>query len=149
MQIIDDHNLIDNYRKLALEKNNVEHCAVAIGRKLPGQLSCYEIEDYCSICELGGRTTQNSVIIPWKISYALIKVCIKNKNIPIIMHTHTSQSEEISFVSFSDIDQKFINSFYSSAKDCGFFSTCLFLVTDGNSVMACEKNQFNENYVLL
>lgn len=149
IRIIDTVNLIKKYSDLARESNDAEYCAIAIGKKLSAFESCYKILDYCSVNDLGGHTTLNGVSIPRKISYSLIKSCVQTGNIPIVLHTHVPASIGDDYVSFSNVDREYISRFSLVAMKSGYTSECLFIVTDGNTVMVCEKSPVTERYILL
>lgn len=136
MQIIDQSNTIKYICKIARQNNEAENCAVAFARK---EGSSYVVLDHCMVENLGGKTTCNLSIIPRKVSLALIKVCIKEKLVPLIIHTHLFLDND-EYVCFSETDKDFITHFANAAFSMGHCSTCLFLVTDGRSARVCEKN---------
>lgn len=149
MQITDTCDLLKTYCHLARTDNNTEHCAIAVGKKSSDNYLRYTILDYCPIMEFGGYATRDAVNIPRKLSLALIRLCVNRGYVPIILHTHIKSRDETRNVSFSMTDQHFIDRFVYTAIKSGYTSSCLFFVTDGSSIMACEKSETNERYVII
>jgi len=114
MQIIDQSNTIKYICKIARQNNEAENCAVAFARK---EGSSYVVLDHCMVEDLGGKTTCNLSIIPRKVSLALIKVCIKEKLVPLIIHTHLFLDND-EYVCFSETDKDFITHFCGGAGSC-------------------------------
>ena len=121
-----------------------EHCVLAMDRKT-GE-AVYELFDSCAVEEMGASTGQNRSTVPRKVSLALIQLCVKRELIPVILHTHAPNLCPEEPVIFSQKDQIFMDRFSQVAIDRGLKSPCLFLVTNGQSILLCDTSNMIRQY---
>lgn len=147
MKVKDKCGIIKKITILAKEESELEHGAFAVGKVLETEdaKKCL-LFDYCMIEEIGGEEQESHVKIPTKLSHVLIQNCKKEKNIPVILHTHKPCLGKN--VSFSPPDMKFMKQFSFHAAKISNISECLFIVTDGVSIAYCLWNLTNMCYIL-
>ncbi|MBP3521385.1 MAG: hypothetical protein J6J87_08585 [Oscillospiraceae bacterium] len=121
-----------------------EHCVLALAKRT-GE-AVYELFDSCIVEEIGGSTGRNISNIPQKVSLALISLCVKQRAVPVILHTHPSGAYLGEPVTFSDKDRIFIEKFSAVAIEMGMQDPCLFLVTDGQSILLCAVSDRTQQY---
>lgn len=152
MEIIDRCNLLKHILEIVQIESEIEHCAIAIAKRKQAPNFCgseYEILDYSMIENFGGHTSDKSSFIPIKLSLALMRICLDNNYIPLVIHTHILSEGPDKFVSFSEQDRVYNESFCKTITGQGYTSNCLFLVTDGNTMMISEKSIHEERYTLM
>ena len=145
MQIHDKYNLMQTLLSAAKDSQN-EECALSVGiihTSVPDK--CCEILDYCLVDVVGGARRRYSLTIPKEMSYALISLCQKTGQVPIIIHTHPKCLNDIP-VNFSPQDIKFINRFVEIASAHSNIKYCLFIVTDGIGIEYCLFDTLNMTY---
>lgn len=144
MQIYDYCNLLPALISQAKSDGN-EKCAVSVGNvKTETERCCCDITDYCFVESVGGISKRFLSTVPKKISYALISLCQKTGQTPIIVHTHPEQKDGAS-VSFSEQDFRFIERFAALAAKHKI-NCCLFIVTDGTGMESCLVQTTNMMY---
>lgn len=79
-------------------------------------------------------------IISRELSFSLLKLCKEKSLIPIISHTHPINYKDL-FVSFSEGDMKFIDSFVTVARKMEIYES-LFMVTNG--IYTCNLFYLND-----
>ena len=140
----DPQGIIDQICMLARKEQNREHCVLALARREAEGI--YELFDSCTVEEMGGITGQNLSVIPRKVSLALIRFCVKQKVIPVILHTHAPDICPNASVIFSRTDQIFMEQFSNVAIQEGLQNPYLFLVTDGQSILLCDASNMTRQY---
>ena len=145
MKLYDNFNLFAELLAAA-EINRKEKCALAVGsmNQLFDDCDCI-IDDYCFADSIGGESKMYLSTVPCEFSVALMALCKKTGQIPIIIHTHPLIPEKAD-VCFSDQDVKFIKSFAWTAQKQGIDKT-VFVVTDGIGMESCIADGMAENYL--
>lgn len=140
--LLDKIDVIASLRKQAEKEGKREHCVLALGKRIGD--GTYEISDSCAVEEMGGSTGRNLSTIPRKVSLALIQLCVKQELVPIILHTHAPGICPNMPVVFSRKDQTFMEQFSGVAIAQGLKAPCLFLVTNGRSILLCDTSNANQ-----
>lgn len=142
--LIDSEGIVDHICILARQEPTQEHCVLALAQR---KSDCvYELIDSCSIGEMGGSTTENYAMIPKKVSLALIRLCARQELVPVIIHTHTPSICPAEPVIFSKKDQLFMEQFSKVAIAQSLRDPCIFLVTNGQSLLICETGSMSKQY---
>lgn len=144
MTLQDPKGIIGHIFSLARQEQDREHCMLALAKRI-GEAT-YEIFDSCTAEEIGGSTGRNFSSIPQKVSLALIRLCVKQGFVPMILHTHPAAAYLGELVTFSDKDRIYIEKFSAVAMERGVHDLCLFLVTDGQSILLCAVSDRAQQY---
>lgn len=142
--LLDKLSVIADLCGQAEKEGEQEHCVLALARRT-GE-AVYELFDSCTVEEMGGSTGLNLSTIPRKVSLALIRLCIKRELVPVILHTHAPNLSPEEPVIFSGKDQIFMDQFSHVAIKQGLTSPCLFLVTNGQSILLCDTSNMTWQY---
>lgn len=143
--LLDKIGVIDDLRDQAKSECEREHCVLALAKRT-GE-AVYELFDSCTVEEMGGSTEQNLSTIPRKVSLALIHLCVKQGLVPAILHTHEPNLCPKKPVAFSRKDRIFMKRFSKVAMEQGLKDSCLFLVTNGRSILLCDTSNMSWQYV--
>ncbi len=130
----DNVHIIPTFLRFSRSDMQVEHCALGTikTRNISGQ-EVYEIFDYCSIDEIGGKFGKDFVYIPAKASIAFLRICRCYNFIPFIIHSHLINCENGEPVSYSEQDEKYMKKFCIQAQLYNI-PLCIFAVTNQHSV---------------
>lgn len=139
--IEDECGVIKYLQKLASEDYSCEHCAVAVASE---NNIGFRLCTYCMVQDVGGRTNEGSSTIPKKVSYALLKICSKERNVPVILHTHILGYEHSKPLEFSPQDMEFADKLAKVAKNMGNIPACGFIVMNGEDIACFFMNLRNE-----
>ena len=134
MIFYDKANIIPTFLQVSGTDMQVEHCALGTIRirNISGQ-EVYEIFDYCSIDEIGGKSGKDFVYIPVKTSIAFLRICRCYNFIPFIIHSHLINCENGEPVSYSEQDEKYMKKFSIQAQLYNI-PLCIFAVINQHSV---------------
>lgn len=113
--------------------SNKEQCLIACARK--HSESTYYIVDYCNCIEFGCESDDLSLIIPLSTSYAFLLSCKKMNAVPVIMHTHCSNSLYFNPLKFSQQDELFMESLMDFAFKHFGITECISIISDGTKTL--------------
>lgn len=130
--IRDECGVIAHLQKLASTDHHCEHCAVAIADGTDAECRIYS---YCMVQDVGGETNCNFSVLPRRVSYALLSLCSKKKEVPVILHTHIMGYEYSKPLEFSPQDEEFADRFIMIARRMGNIPGCAFIVLNGEDLL--------------
>lgn len=125
--VIDNLSLLNSKYDSFVFKSEFEQAVIGILKK--SDVNTYSIKDAIKVQCCNGVKQKGAFMVPRELSFSLLRLCQKNSLIPIIGHTHPIYYKDI-YVSFSESDMKFIESFVNVAKKMEIYES-FFTVTNG------------------
>lgn len=133
---------------LKILKNNIianpykEHCIIGWAKYFDSDLEIL-INDIIILED--NVSESNKFLLPKQISINLLLNSKANNIIPIIAHTHLFYNKE-ELISFSNQDNRFINSFINLGNKLKGIESYIFILSDGNQyfLKIISKNEIKE-----
>ena len=147
MEIIDTTGIFNKMRDKALQCLHYECGAVGVAVKRDNA-QIYEIEDAYMLPTRMTKATKTSMVFPATISVSLIKLCAANNKIPVMIHTHPINHDDINELLFSHKDLLFVDGLVMLAWKHDGINTVIFSITNGLKTIhrVNKKNCETVNY---
>lgn len=143
MKIRDENNILRQIAEQAIREPGREHCVLATAEQI--DMDTYSLFDSCNAEDIGGTGEAFCFNIPAKVSMALLNICQRERIIPVVIHTHPYHGIDSCSVRFSEGDISYNDHFTEYAAEKGI-PCCLFIVTDGVTIMYCSRTLHNMLY---
>jgi len=141
INILDKGGYINSFKMRVTNQSHIEHAGFAIVKQ--NSISEFTIRDFAHADSLGILGSASSLFIPKELSIALIRVCIHNDLVPMVLHSHTLESIVENDLSFSIEDMSFIRRFAKVAVNFKLTSPLFFYLTEGINDFVYAANAYN------